>query len=139
MKTSSQIKNDLPEILRKTLDLAIIWQNLANQLRTKEEFTQQQMMKRLLNHPSDKTVLMHLVDQSFRSENPRRVVDQFRYLLDHYGIPRFFPQIEQWLLKIFLKLGNLVPQISHSQILRKIRQNTRRTILLKKLNFLKHI
>ena len=90
MKTSSQIKNDLPEILRKTLDLAIIWQNLANQLRTKEEFTQQQMMKRLLNHPSDKTVLMHLVDQSFRSKNPRRVVDQFRYLLDHYGIPRFF-------------------------------------------------
>ena len=137
MKTSSQIKNDLPEILRKTLDLAIIWQNLANQLRTKEEFTQQQMMKRLLNHPSDKTVLMHLVDQSFRSKNPRRVVDQFRYLLDHYGIPRFFPQIEQWLLKIFLKLGNLVPQISHSQILRKIRQDTRRTILPEEAEFLK--
>ncbi|SVA30430.1 uncharacterized protein METZ01_LOCUS83284, partial [marine metagenome] len=137
MKTSSQIKNDLPEILRKTLDLAIIWQNLANQLRTKEEFTQQQMMKRLLNHPSDKTVLMHLVDQSFRSKNPRRVVDQFRYLLVHYGIPRFFPQIEQWLLKIFLKLGNLVPQISHSQILRKIRQDTRRTILPEEAEFLK--
>jgi hypothetical protein len=48
MKTSSQIKNDLPEILRKTLDLAIVWQNLANQLRTKEEFTQQQMMSEIL-------------------------------------------------------------------------------------------
>ena len=135
MKTSSQIKNDLPDILRKTLDLAIIWQNLANQLRTKEEFTQQQMMKRLLNHPSDKTVLMHLVDQSFRSKNPRRVVDQFRYLLVHYGIPRFFPQIEQWLLKIFLKLGNLVLQISHSQILRKIRQNTAAVVIRNRVLF----
>ena len=122
-------KTDLPEILQTTLALAEKWQNRANTLRTKDELKQQQMMRRLLNHPSDKTVVMHLVDQSFRSGNPSRVVDQFRYLLQHHGIPRFFPQVEQWLLKIFLHLGNLVPQISHSQILRKIREDTRRTIL----------
>ena len=122
-------KTDLPEILQTTLALAEKWQNRANTLRSKDELKQQQMMRRLLNHPSDKTVVMHLVDQSFRSGNPSRVVDQFRYLLQHHGIPRFFPQVEQWLLKIFLHLGNLVPQISHSQILRKIREDTRRTIL----------
>ncbi|MEC9384378.1 MAG: aldehyde dehydrogenase, partial [SAR324 cluster bacterium] len=129
MNSTSEQKTDLPEILQTTLALAESWQNHANTLRTKDELKQQQMMRRLLNHPSDKTVLMHLVDQCFRSGSPSRVVDQFRYLLEHHGIPRFFPQVEQWLLKIFLHLGKFVPQISHSQILRKIREDTSRTIL----------
>ena len=84
-----------PEILRKTLVLAESWQNRANTIRSKDELKQQQMMRRLLNHPSDKTVVMHLIDQIFRSRNPQRVVDQFSYLLQHHGIPRFFPQVEQ--------------------------------------------
>ncbi len=137
MNSFTQKKTDSPEIIRKTLALAESWQNRANTLLTKNEKKRQQMMCRLLNHPSDKTVVMHLVDQSFRSGNPRRVVDQFRYLLKHHGIPRFFPQVEQWLLKLFLHLGNLVPQISHTQILRKIREDTRRTILPEEPEILK--
>ena len=136
MSSSTHKKTEIPEILRKTMVLAENLQNRANALRTKEELAQQQMMRNLLNHPSDKTVLMHLVDQSFRSENPHRVIDQFRYLLEHHGIPHFFPQTEQWLLKIFLKLGNMVPQISHSQIRRKIREDTRHTILPEQAAFL---
>ncbi len=130
-------KTDLPEILRKTIALAEKWQNRANTLRTKDEKKRQRMMSRLLNHPSDKTVVMHLIDQSFRSSNPHRVVDQFRYLLEHHGIPSFFPQVEQCLLKIFLLIGNLVPQISHSQILRKIREDTSRTILPEEAEFIR--
>ena len=130
-------KTDLPEILRKTIVLAENWQNRANTLLTKNEKKRQRMMSRLLNHPSDKTVVMHLIDQSFRSSNPHRVVDQFRYLLEHHGIPRFFPQVEQCLLKIFLLIGNLVPQISHSQILRKIREDTSRTILPEEAEFIR--
>ena len=130
-------KTDLPEILRKTISLAEKWQNRANTLLTKNEKKRQRMMSRLLNHPSDKTVVMHLIDQSFRSSNPHRVVDQFRYLLEHHGIPRFLPQVEQCLLKIFLLIGNLVPQISHSQILRKIREDTSRTILPEEAEFIR--
>jgi len=58
---TSMKKTDLPEILQTTLALAEKWQNRANTLRTKDELKQQQMMRRLLNHPSDKTVVMHLV------------------------------------------------------------------------------
>ena len=76
------------EIVRKTLALAESWQNRANTLRSKDELKQQQMMRRLPNHPSDKTVVMHLVDQSFSSKNPQSVVDQFNYLLQHHGIPK---------------------------------------------------
>ncbi len=137
MNSFTQKKTDSPEIIRKTLALAESWQNRANTLLTKNEKKRQQMMSRLFNHPSDKTVVMHLVDQSFRSGNPHRVVDQFRYLLKHHGIPRFFPLVEQWLLKLFLHLGNFVPQISHTQILRKIREDTRRTILPEEPEILK--
>ena len=83
----------------------------------------------MLKHPSDKTVLTHLIDQSFRSENPLRAVDQFEYLLKHFGIPAFFPPFERWLLKTFLLFGKIIPKFAHSQILRKIRQQTRLTIL----------
>jgi hypothetical protein len=64
MNSTSEQKTDLPEILQTTLALAESWQNRANTLRTKDELKQQQMMRRLLNHPSDKTVVMHLVDQT---------------------------------------------------------------------------
>ena len=60
-------KSDSPEIIRKTLALAERWQNQANTLFTKNEKNRQKMMSRLLNNPSDKTVEIHLVDQSFRS------------------------------------------------------------------------
>ncbi|MDP6744691.1 MAG: hypothetical protein QGH86_09240, partial [SAR324 cluster bacterium] len=60
MNSTSEQKTDLPEILQTTLALAESWQNRANTIRTKDELKQQQMMRRLLNHPSDKTVLMHL-------------------------------------------------------------------------------
>ena len=105
MNTSTQKHTATPEILRKTLTLAETWQNRANSLRTREELAHQRMMHRMLKHPSDKTVLTHLIDQSFRSENPLRAVDQFEYILKHYGIPVFFPPFERWLLKTFLLFG----------------------------------
>ncbi len=136
MKSSTQKHSPTPEILRKTLALAESWQNQANSLRTREEFVHQTMMRRMLQHPSDKTVLTHLIDQSFRSENPRRVVDQFEYLLKHYGIPAFFPRIERWMLNMFLLFGKHIPQFAHSQILHRIRKDTRRTILREEPEFL---
>jgi len=78
MNSFTQKKTDSAEIIRKTLALAENWQNRANTLLTKNEKKRQQMMSRLLNHPSDKTVVMHLIDQSFRSRNPHRVVDQLK-------------------------------------------------------------
>ena len=75
MNPTAQKNTDYPEILSKTLALAESWQDHANTLRSKDELKQQLMMRCLLNHPSDKTVVMHLVDQSFRSGNPRRVID----------------------------------------------------------------
>ena len=129
MNSSTQKHTVTPEILLKTLVLAETWQNRANSLRTREELAHQRMMHRMLKHPSDKTVLMHLIDQSFRSENPLRAVDQFEYLLKHFGIPAFFPSFERWLLKTFLLFGKIIPKFAHSQIFRKIRQQTRLTIL----------
>ena len=132
MNSSTQKHTATPEILRKTLALAETWQNKANSLRTKEELAHHRMMRQMLLHPSDKTVLTHLIDQSFRSKNPLRAVDQFEYLLKHFGIPAFFPPFERWLLKTFLLFGKIIPNFAHSQILRKIRQQTRLTILNEK-------
>ena len=128
MNSSTQKHTVTPEILLKTLVLAETWQNRANSLRTREELAHQRMMHRMLKHPSDKTVLMHLIDQSFRSENPLRAVDQFEYLLKHFGIPAFFLPFDRWLLQTFLLFGKITPKFSQSQIFRKILQQSRFTI-----------
>ena len=119
---------DNPRV-RKTIELAEAWERRANSIRTEEERRYQRMMRRMLEREADKTLLVDLIDQSFRSTNPRRVVGQFRYLLKHYGIPGFFPDLDQWMLRAFMYIGHLIPELSHSQILRKIRNDTRRTIL----------
>ncbi len=136
MRQSIQ-NTETSEILHKTILLATSWQNFSTNLLTKKERKQQQMMRRMLNHPSDKTIILHLMDQSFRSENSKRAVNQFQYLLQQYGIPHFFPKTEQWLLKIFLKLGHFFPKISHSQILRKIHKDASRNVLSEESKFLK--
>ena len=128
MNSSTQKHTATLEILRKTFALAETWQNRANSLRTREELTIQRMMRRMLQYPSDKTVLTHLIDQSFRSKNSLRAVDQFEYLLKHFGIPAFFLPFDRWLLQTFLLFGKIIPKFSQSQIFRKIRQQSRFTI-----------
>ena len=76
MNSSTQKHTATPEILRKTLALAETWQNRANSLRTREELAHQRMMRRMLQHPSDKTVLTHFIDQSSCSQNPLRDHDR---------------------------------------------------------------
>ncbi|MFT4549951.1 MAG: RHH-type proline utilization regulon transcriptional repressor/proline dehydrogenase [Pseudoalteromonas tetraodonis] len=46
---------------------------------------------RMLDDPSGKALTLSLADQVFRSEFPRRVASQFRYLVKSYGTPSYLP------------------------------------------------
>ena len=126
---TSKSMNQQQELIHKTLALAEKWQNQANTLLTEEEQKYQKMMLRLLNNPMDKVVLNNLFDQCFRSDNAKRIVNQFFYQLQAKGIPQFFPQFDRLLLKLFLQFGQHFSQFSVSQIKNKIRQDTKKTIL----------
>ncbi len=117
------------ELIQKALQQAEQWQNRANQLLTSEERQHQKIMLDLLNRPVDKVILNDLFDQSFRSQDAKRVVDQFIYQLTRKGIPQFFSTIDQLLLRAFLLGGKYAPTLSVTEIKKKIRKDTQNMIL----------
>ncbi|MFZ7124952.1 MAG: bifunctional proline dehydrogenase/L-glutamate gamma-semialdehyde dehydrogenase [Desulfobacterales bacterium] len=114
---------------KEAVELARAWQNRANQLMTSEEKSYQKQIKHLLTHPKDKVTLTRMIDQSFRSENYRRVADQVNYLLDRYGIPGFFSPKEKILMHLFLHAGRHLPGLSVPRMIEKMRQDSRRAIV----------
>ncbi|MBI5062037.1 MAG: bifunctional proline dehydrogenase/L-glutamate gamma-semialdehyde dehydrogenase, partial [Desulfatitalea sp.] len=105
------------------------WQNRANAMLTAEERAMQEQMRRLLTHPRDKVVLTKLIDQSFRSRDPRRVADQVSAILKTYGVPDFFSTTEKLLVRMFLGLGRHLPSVSVPKLIAKMRQDSSRMII----------
>ena len=116
-------------ILKRTLSLAEQWQREANSERSERELEYEALMKRLLAEPGEKSFLTSLIDQAFRSHDPGRVVDQFRYLLQRAGIPRFFNSKDRLLLEIFRRGGFLVPRLAYSGIIKRLREDAAQTVL----------
>ena len=109
--------------------LAEAWQNRANTLITAEEKRYQKQIRHLLSHPEDKVTLTRMIDQSFRSENYRRVADQVTYLLKKHDIPGFFSPTEKILMHLFLRVGRLMPAVSVPRMIQKMRQDSSRAII----------
>ena len=113
----------------EAIALAEAWQNRAEDLLKRDEKQYQQQIKHLLSHPEDKITLTKLIDQSFRSENYRRVADQVSSLLRRRGIPGFFLAKEKILMHLFLSVGRLIPRISVPKMIEKMREDSARAIV----------
>ncbi len=114
---------------REATMLAEAWQNRADELLKQDEKAYQKQIKHLLTHPEDKITLTQLIDQSFRSENYRRVADQVSSLLKRRGIPGFFSSTEKILMHLFLSVGRLIPSISVPRMIEKMREDSARAIV----------
>jgi RHH-type proline utilization regulon transcriptional repressor/proline dehydrogenase/delta 1-pyrroline-5-carboxylate dehydrogenase len=122
------MKNTDP-MVKEAVALAEIWQNRANELLTRREKSRYEQLKRLLSNPGDKILLVKLVDQSFRSANPRRVADQILYLLRTYGIPGFFSPLDRLLLQTFAYTVRFFPDLAVSKVIKKMRANSNHVII----------
>ena len=105
----------------QAVTLAEQWQTRANQLLTKEEKHLQEQMKQLLTHPKDKVLLSRLIDQSFRSNNPKRVADQISNLLHEEGVPEFFSRVEKLAIQMFVGLGRHFSSLACCSLVRRER------------------
>ena len=113
----------------EAVKLAEAWQDRAETLYKDEEKQYQKQIKHLLTHPEDKITLTKLIDQSFRSENYRRVADQVTSLLKQRGIPGFFSPTEKILMHLFLAVGRLIPSLSVPKMIAKMRADSHRAIV----------
>jgi RHH-type proline utilization regulon transcriptional repressor/proline dehydrogenase/delta 1-pyrroline-5-carboxylate dehydrogenase len=121
--------DDREDIVKAAIALAETWQNRAIDLMAPQEKKRSKQLARLLANPKDKILLTKLIDQSFRSANPRRVADQIRYLLAEYGIPGFFSSVERLLMLIFKYAARFFPHLMVPKVITKIRTDSRHAII----------
>ena len=113
----------------QAVTLAEQWQTRANQLLTKEEKHIQEQMKQLLTHPKDKVLLSRLIDQSFRSNNPKRVADQISNLLQEEGVPEFFSRVEKLAIQMFVGFGRRFSSLTVPKLIEQMRSSSSRAII----------
>jgi len=118
-----------PALIDQAVALAEQWQNRANQLLTREEKHRQQQMRRLLTHPGDTVLLSRMIDQSFRSRDPRRVADQIRTLLREHGIPQFLTPTEKTALRLFAALPTRLSALVVPTLIERLRAGSNRVII----------
>ncbi len=117
------------EFFENVVSLAEKWQNRANELLTKEEKHIQEQMKRLLTHPNDKVLLSKMIDQSFRSSDPKRVADQISNLMEEEGVPEFFNRVEKLLIQMFIGVGKHFSSFAVPKMIEQMRSSSSRAII----------
>ncbi len=110
----------------------------AGELQTPQERRQQAELDRMIHSPEDKSTLMQLTDQAFRSGQPRRAADQLVHLLDVQGVPRFFSTLDRTLLKGFQSFGAYLPGVAVPLVQEKMQQETANVVLPAERELLAH-
>lgn len=96
----------------KSLVTASRWMKESVKFRDKFELNFGKKVQSMLANEKDKLLLIELLDQSFRAENPTRSFEQVKYIFDKYGMAEFFSTQEKFLVWTFLTLGGFTPGIS---------------------------
>lgn len=113
----------------RAVSLAAELLQTATRRQTPQERRQQAELDRLISQDEDKSTLVEMTDQAFRTHTPARVADQLTHLLDVQGIPRFFSPVEHAMLRGFQSFGEYLPGVAVPLVKEKMRRETANVIL----------
>ena len=86
-------------------------------------------LARMMHDPPGKAFTVQMVDQVFRSGDPRRQAGRFRALLKKFGAPAYFTTGQRWLLLAGALASRVQPGLAMSAAASRLRQDTARVIL----------
>ena len=109
--------------------IAGLLQVRAGELQTPAERKQQRELDRMIRNPHDKATMIQMTDQTFRSDKPKRAVDQLTHIFDAQGVPRYFSPLDKALIRGFQSFGSYLPGIAVPLIKEKMRAETANVIL----------
>ncbi|WP_104757958.1 proline dehydrogenase family protein [Helicobacter salomonis] len=129
-----QPSNDL---VQSALSLATTLQTRISEHLSQEERTFHSKMQKLLDNPSNKVMLIELLDRSFRCQDNCARFHLIEHTLKKYGIADFFSRFEKFLLMGFLHIGKFIPSMSVPFFVDKVRNNAQAMVLDEKSEVLK--
>lgn len=97
-----------------------------------DEKREQRKYANLVQNANDKALLSRMLDESSQIRNNRKLSLRMKYLLDHYGIPKFFNAFDTFLMWLFAKFGYLVAFVAMPVFKKKLRQDTSKVIINEK-------
>lgn len=119
----------LADVPGAAVALAEGMQRLANAWTTPAERQDQARLARLMEDRDGRLLTTALTDRALRPRQPARVADQLRYLLRHFGIPRYFPWPDRLALRAFRAVGSLAPRLAVPFVTRRIAAEMHRYVL----------
>ena len=119
----------MQDSVQKSIELAKDLQGRINQNLGHSEKKFRDKMKKMLENPRSKVLLIELLDRSFRSKNHGTAYELISHTLRRYGIADFFSPFEKVLLQSFLCIGDKLPSLSVSLFIKNLRKDTRGLVL----------
>ncbi|MGB0387601.1 MAG: proline dehydrogenase family protein [Ardenticatenaceae bacterium] len=116
-------------LAEKAVALAGVLLEVAQEEQTGGERARAAKIAGMMDDPQGKALTMVLSDQAFRSHNPARIADQVGYLLQRYGVPRYFALWERLGLRLGALVGQVLPQAVVPAIVARLRAETKYVIL----------
>lgn len=86
-------------------------------------------MNRMMLDVSGKALTLAMADQVFRPVTHARSANQFRFLLDQYGVPSYLPLHEQIAMRIGEVVSYIAPEIVMPAVTSKMRAESNKVIL----------
>lgn len=105
------------------------WQHYIDEHRDSAEQKFHDTMGRMLKDPMNKMFLIELLDQSFRSRNPKRATDQIEYIFNKYKDTTFFSAFEELLVLSFRKVGIYMSNISVPIFIKYLRNDIKNVVI----------
>lgn len=130
----------IEERKNKAVELAALMLREAKAIETAKEKKTQNQLAKMMQDDNGKSFLIEMTDQSFRSKNPKRTINQIKFLLDKYGVPKFLTKVEQLGIQSIQYLGSTFPSFFASLTKQMIRKETAQVILPgEKSKLIRHI
>jgi RHH-type proline utilization regulon transcriptional repressor/proline dehydrogenase/delta 1-pyrroline-5-carboxylate dehydrogenase len=117
------------ERINKAIELAAIMLTEAKRIETPQEKQIQTQLAKMMADEEGKNFLIQMTDQSFRSEDSSRVINQIKFLISKFGSPKFLDTTERFGMYIVKTAGGYFPSLFTSLTKFMIRKQTSQVIL----------
>ena len=75
------------------------------------EKSRQKELSKMMDDPKGKVFTMSITDQCFRTNDSYRIADQVNFLIERYGIPKYFSFFKQMQLAFFKAFGKVFSKV----------------------------
>ncbi len=106
------------ERIELAIDIARLILDGATAIQTKKEKKRERLLAKMIQDPASKSLISEILDSSFRTDSPKRVVNQIEYLLSEHGTPKF----QKAAFFIFRSLAPIFPALATRVIQRVVKK-----------------